>query len=368
MVHKEKGWTVRRKGILSAGTKGVVFRSSAILLIFFLLLSYISLDNAASILSRELRERFAFSYFENESMKEAFARTFGLKRGKEGQPLYMPPEILAEYAAALVYKDVPYGSDKAQKLDIFVPLTIRKGEKLPVFVFVHGGTWIGGSKNEVLYTHFAREVLRAGYIFVSLDYRVYPKVRFSGILADIRRALLWLYDHIAEYGGERRFVLCGHSAGAHLVALATVQRSILPEEVFRAIELVFLCSGPYDLPAYDATLDIPFRNLIRRIFFDLFEGRKNLEELSPVYRVENTHIRFVLVVGEKDEITPKEQSERLFQELRKKGNEAELFVLPGIGHGGTLFALNPQFDPTGNFAFKFQSLLQRARLQYGSGG
>ncbi|MBC7217989.1 MAG: alpha/beta hydrolase, partial [Candidatus Caldatribacterium sp.] len=326
-----------------------MIRSSAILLIFFLLLSYISLENAASILSRELKEQFAFSFFENERIKEELAQTFGLKKVKEGKPLYMPPEILAEYTESIVYKDVPYGNDKAQKLDILVPLSIRRNEKLPVFVFVHGGTWIGGSKNEALYRHFAREVTRAGYIFVSLDYRVYPRVRFSGILADVRKALSFLYENIETYGGRREFVLCGHSAGAHLVALSTVKRGILPEEVYKAVRLVLLLSGPYDLPAYEETLDIPFRNLIRRIFFDLFEGKKNLRELSPVFQVEKTPIPFVLVVGEEDEITPKEQSMRLFEELRAKGNSAELFILPGVGHGGTLYVLNSEFDRKGLF-------------------
>lgn len=345
-----------------------MIRSSTILLIFFLLLSYISLENAASLLERELKEQFAFSYAENEEIKKALAQAFHLKMGKEGQPLYLPPETLAEYAEAVVYKDIPYGREKAQKLDILVPLSIREGEKLPVFVFIHGGTWIGGSKDEALYAHFAREVLRARYIFVSLDYRVYPRVRFSGILEDIGQALSWLYDHIEVYGGKRVFVLCGHSAGAHLAALATVQKGVLPEKVYASIKLVFLLSGPYDLPAYEESLDLPFRNLIRQIFLNLFEGRRNLRELSPVYVVTKTPIRFVLVVGEKDEITPEDQSRRLFEALKAKGNHAELYVLPGVGHGGTLFVLNSQFDRENLFALRFSRLLRNAALQYGSGG
>uniref|UniRef100_A0A7V3YLY5 Alpha/beta hydrolase n=1 Tax=Candidatus Caldatribacterium californiense TaxID=1454726 RepID=A0A7V3YLY5_9BACT len=334
-------------------------QSTAVLVLFFLLLSYISLENAASILSRKLQEQFAFSFWENERMKDEFARFFGLKRPETGKPLFMPPPILADYAEALVYKDIPYGKKKGQTLDILVPLSLRSDEKLPVFVFVHGGTWIGGSKDEVLYSHFAREVLKAGYLFVSLDYRVYPKVRFSGILGDIRQALLWLFAHIEEYGGRKRFVLCGHSAGAHLVALATVQHGVLPEDVLQSITQVFLLSGPYDLPAYDETLDIPFKNLIRQVFFDLFEGRNNLRELSPVFQVEHTHIVYVLVVGERDEITPREQSEKLVTKLLEKNNIAFLFVVPNAGHGGTLFVLNSDFDREGAFASIFRTLLER---------
>jgi acetyl esterase/lipase len=77
-----------------------------------------------------------------------------------------------------------------------------------------------------------------------------------------------------------------------------------------------------------------------------------------VYQVERTHIDFILVVGEKDEVTPKEQTEVLFQELRCRGNRARMFVLPGIGHGGTLFVLNEDFDREGIFAPVFRKLLK----------
>ncbi len=337
-----------------------VLQGSAVLLIFFLLLSYIALDNVRDVFVRELKREFAFSFFENEGQKARFAEFFGLPKPQEGKAFLMPPEVLAEYTEALIYRDVPYGPEKKQKLNILVPLSISSGEKLPVFVFVHGGTWIGGTKDEVLYSHFAKEVVRTGYIFASLDYRVYPEVKFSGIVDDVRRALVWLYRNIDEYGGERRFVLCGHSAGAHLVALLTVQDDLLPPEIFKSVHQVFLLSGPYDLLTYEENLNLPFRELVKRMFLDLFEGRKNLKDISPVYQVEKIHIDFILAVGEKDEVTPKEQTEALFRELRRWGNRAQMFSLPGIGHGGTLFVLNEDFDREGIVAPVFRKILREA--------
>jgi len=340
------------------GEHTVVLQGNAVLLLFFLLLSYISFDNARDIFLRELREEFAFSFFENEMMRSTFAAFFGLQKPREGRAFLMPDSLLAEYAGAVVISDIAYSPRESEKLDILVPLSIRSGEKLPVFVFVHGGAWIGGTKNEVLYRHFAKEVVQSGYIFVSLDYRVYPQVKLSGIVDDVRRALMWLYEHVEEYGGGHSFVVCGHSAGAQLAALLAVQDGLLPSKVFQSIKMVFLLSGPYDLPSYNEDLRLPFQKLVKRVFLDLFEGSKSLKEISPVYQVERTHIDFILVVGEKDEVTPKEQTEVLFQELRCRGNRARMFVLPGIGHGGTLFVLNEDFDREGIFAPVFRKLLK----------
>ncbi|MGQ9622226.1 MAG: alpha/beta hydrolase [Candidatus Caldatribacteriaceae bacterium] len=336
----------------------VVLQGSAVLLLFFLLLSYISFDNARGVFLRELKEEFAFSFSENETMRSTFAVFFGLQKPREGRAFLMPDSLLAEYAGAVVVSDIAYGPRESEKLDILVPLSIRSGEKPPVFVFVHGGAWIGGTKDEALYRHFAKEVIQSGYIFVSLDYRVYPRVKLSGIVDDVRQALVWLCEHVEEYGGERSFVVCGHSAGAQLVALLTVQDGLLPSEVSQSIKAVFLLSAPYDLPSYNEDLRLPFQELVRKMFLDLFEGSKNLKEISPVYQVEKTPIDFILAVGERDEVTPKEQTEALFQELRRQGNRARMFVLPGIGHGGTLFVLNEDFDREGIFVPIFRKLLK----------
>ncbi|MCX7668153.1 MAG: carboxylesterase family protein, partial [Atribacterota bacterium] len=181
----------------------MLLRSSVVLILFFLLFSYISLENAGERFAAQLKERFAFSYQENERIKAQLCDYFGLPRPKkEGKRVYMPPETLAQYAQGILYRNVQYGRKKNQILDVMVPLSIRKGEKLPIFVFVHGGTWIGGSKDEILYAQFSKEIIRNRYIWVSIDYRVYPEVSISGMTKDIVTALTWIYEHIEEYGGN----------------------------------------------------------------------------------------------------------------------------------------------------------------------
>jgi acetyl esterase/lipase len=326
--------------------KEMFLRSSAILILFLLLFSYVSLENAGERLANELKERFSFSYQENEQIKVQLCDYFGLPRPKkEGKRVFMPAETLAQYAQGVLYKDVSYGKKKNQVLDVLVPLSIRKGEKLPVFVFVHGGTWIGGSKDELLYAQLGKEIALNRYIWVSIDYRVYPEVSISGMTRDLVAALTWVYEHIEGYGGDpRRLVLGGHSAGAHLVALLTVGEGALPPLLYKAVQKVLLLSGPYDLPAYQGTLDIRWEDVVEFFFLNLFEGKKNLYRFSPVYRVGKTPFRFLLMVGEKDELTPPSQTERLYQVLREKGNQVRFLLVPGRGHGGILLALNSDFD------------------------
>lgn len=324
----------------------MLLRSSVVLILFFLLFSYISVENAEERFTAQLQERFAFSYQENEHIKAQLCDYFGLPRPKkEGKKVFMPPETLARYAQGILYKNVRYGQKKSQVLDIIVPLSIRKGEKLPVFVFVHGGTWIGGSKDEILYAQFGKEIVRNRYIWVSIDYRVYPEVSISGMTKDLVAALTWVYEHIEEYGGNpKQLTLSGHSAGAHLVALLTVGKGLLPSFLYRAVKKVVLLSGPYDLLAYEGNLNIRWEEVVELLFVSLFEGRKNLRSFSPVYRVEKTPFRFLLMVGEKDELTPPSQTEHLYQVLRQKGNEVIFRLIPGKGHGGVLLALNSDFE------------------------
>ncbi|MCX6088884.1 MAG: alpha/beta hydrolase [Candidatus Atribacteria bacterium] len=323
----------------------MVLRSSVLLLIFLLIMSYVSVKNAEELFTGELKDRVSFSWDEGEMIKKAIIQKVGLPSSdKKVTDILMPPEALAKYVEGVVYKDIEYGDHPEEKLNVIIPLSIRTNEKLPVFVFIHGGTWMAGTKDSILYSQFAKEILKDRCIFVTLNYRLFPKVRFPEILDDPTSAITWVYKNISQYGGDpNKIILCGHSAGAHLAALLAVPKGYLPDRVYWAIKKVLLLSGPYDLPRYDETLGIGYEKVVKEVFLNLFGGRKNLESTSPVDMVHKNHMNFLLVVGDKDEVTPLAQSQELYRALKEKGNTASLFVLPGSGHGGTVFYLNGDF-------------------------
>jgi arylformamidase len=117
-----------------------------------------------------------------------------------------------------VIADTHYGADRAQRLDVYTTEGIHAR---PVIVMVHGGGWMFGDKANpgvagAKLEHFAAE----GYVFVSVDYRLWPGVGPVEQAGDVALALAYVQKHAQAWGGDgSRVILMGHSAGAHLVAL-----------------------------------------------------------------------------------------------------------------------------------------------------
>ena len=104
------------------------------------------------------------------------------------------------------------------ELDIY---PAKSNRLRPVMLYVHGGAWQIGSRKDVDYKPAFFEKL--GYLFVSVDYRLFPFVKPGRQVDDIVAAYLWLKSNISKYGGDPlRIVAMGHSAGCHLLALATL--------------------------------------------------------------------------------------------------------------------------------------------------
>lgn len=129
---------------------------------------------------------------------------------------------------ARVWRDVPYGSAKAHRLDVYAP---RRAQAAPVILMVHGGAWVVGGKDGPGVT--GRKMphwVEAGYVFVSIDYRMLPAADPLEQARDVAAALMYVQHHAAEWGGDGgRIVLAGHSAGAHLVALLAADPSLVHE-------------------------------------------------------------------------------------------------------------------------------------------
>ena len=150
------------------------------------------------------------------------------ERGQSMDPavgqLYEPLFADESYADILLTRNIAYGADPLQKLDLYVPEDLfvpGKGKgPLPVLVFVHGGGFVRGDKHGTFYPdNITAWAARHGMVGVGINYRLAPDHPWPGGAEDLRAALGWVRANIAEHGGDPdRIVLWGHSAGANHVA------------------------------------------------------------------------------------------------------------------------------------------------------
>jgi len=133
--------------------------------------------------------------------------------------LYAPMFPKEAWAGVSIQRDVAYGSDNLQKLDVFT-LDGAKSKKLPVLLFVHGGGFTRGDKHAAFYPdNITLWAANSGMVGVNINYRLAPGVPWPGGVKDLAAAISWTKANIARYGGDpNRIVLFGHSAGANHVA------------------------------------------------------------------------------------------------------------------------------------------------------
>ncbi|HEX4848555.1 MAG TPA: alpha/beta hydrolase [Novosphingobium sp.] len=143
-----------------------------------------------------------------------------------------------------------YGTDPLQALD-FYPAA-GGNRRAPLVIFVHGGGWKRGSKDNASGPWKAPHYTGLGYAYASINYRLVPDATVEQQGADVAAAVRYLIDNAARLGFDStRIVLMGHSAGAHLVALVGTDESYLKGAglSFAAIDGVIPIDGAaYDVP------------------------------------------------------------------------------------------------------------------------
>lgn len=125
------------------------------------------------------------------------------------------------YAGTVATRDLAYGGDEKQKLDLFT-VDGPKGRPRPVLVFVHGGGFVGGDKHNAgspLYDNVMAWAARHGMVGVNINYRLAPGNRWPSGGIDVGLAMDWIKHNIGRFGGDNsRIFLWGHSVGATHVA------------------------------------------------------------------------------------------------------------------------------------------------------
>lgn len=229
----------------------------------------------------------------------------------------------------LAERDIPFGDDPRQKLDVYLPDGDADGPR-PVVVFVYGGSWRDGEKSR--YTFAGRALAKLGAVVVIADYRLVPQVRFPGFVEDNAAALSWARENAESYGGDPdRIFLAGHSAGAYnAVLLALDERRLRAVDVPPdAIAGVIAISGPYR-----------FKPEEYRVTRAAFEGHFDDPDTQPLNFVDAAAPPMLIVHGEDDTTVYPKNSRALAAALEEAGVPHDLYIYPGIAHAGALLSIS----------------------------
>jgi acetyl esterase/lipase len=234
----------------------------------------------------------------------------------------------AAFGAYERHSNVAYGADPKHRLDVYVPDKAGRAPR-PVVVFWHGGRWSNGDKAD--YRFVGAALAQSGYVAVLPNYRHYPQVKMAGFMDDTVQAALWSAAHAGEFGADpQRMYLMGHSAGAHMAALVTLDSSYFAASGRPAPRIagVVGLSGPYDfLPLREADVQ------------DMFGPPQAYPQSQPINFVRADAPPMLLVHGLDDTTAWPKNSRNLAAALGALGVPVTLKLYPKAAHMLTLAAL-----------------------------
>jgi arylformamidase len=212
-----------------------------------------------------------------------------------------------------------YGEGPLRTLDVFAAGGRGGGAGAPVHIFVHGGGWRMLTRAESSYV--ADGLCDAGIVVVAISYPLLPDATLDGIAADVSASLLWVRDHARDLGGDPgRIHVSGHSAGAHLAAMAVCDQGRgLPSGLIRSAVLL---SGNYELEP----LRLSARNLVLKL------DHAAVSRNSPARMVPGAGTHVVVGWGERESGQYRAQGRELAAAWRAHGAACTELELPGLNH------------------------------------
>lgn len=228
-----------------------------------------------------------------------------------------------------VIRDLHYGREPEQKLDIYLPADQTRGIHL---VFFHGGSWSSGHKDEYAFLGSALAAFGIGCAVVG--YRLYPKVRYPVFVEDGAHAVAWLQREGARYGfASGPLYLMGHSAGAHIACLLALDERYrdMAQLDMERIQGVIGLAGVYR-----------FRPENDPVHADIFAlAGPDFETVKPINYVGEKKVPLLLLHGSHDTLVGPKIAQRMFEAASGVGQKVQLHIQQGYGHVRPLFDFLP---------------------------
>jgi acetyl esterase/lipase len=244
--------------------------------------------------------------------------------------------------------DINYrvGGSRA-RLDVYR----RKGGNVhnaPVLVQVHGGAWTIGDKSQQGLMLMNRMAAR-GWVCVAMNYRLAPKHPFPAQIEDVKRAIAWTREHVAEYGGDPSYlVITGGSAGGHLAALAALTPKVKEyqpgfEDADTSVSACVPFYGVYDMAGMTgdrAAIQMRDWFLGPRVFRKKPSANiSDFELASPLSHVVPDAPDFFVIHGDHDGLVSVRQARAFVEKLREVSTGVVTYLeLPGTQHAFEVFS------------------------------
>ena len=240
--------------------------------------------------------------------------------------LLLSTDAIAAPADIKRVADVQYGQDTDQTLDVYMP---TRAKNAPVIFMIHGGAWSGGDKaSKAEFENKVAHWVKRGFIFISTNYRTLPKIRPIEQAKDIEAALLFAQRNISQWGGAAdKFILMGHSSGAHLVSLlssqytAAVANGITP----------WLGTISLDISGYNI-VKILTASTPSAFYLEKFGDNPDYwQAASPFYALDNKIPPFLAICSLRSD-TACEQATHFTQKAQRLGAYAQVLAVD-LSHG-----------------------------------
>jgi acetyl esterase/lipase len=247
-------------------------------------------------------------------------------------------------------RDIDYWGDgiRRHRLDVYHSRLVPP-QQAPVMVYIHGGAWMIGDKREqgkpMMY-----ELASRGWLCVAVNYRLSPKATWPDHIVDVKRAVAWVKEHIAEYGGDPAFVaVSGGSAGGHLcslLALSTGDPAFQPgfEDADTTVQACVPFYGVMDMTGSPDGSGIFGPGLLEMLERRVVKAKESehpevFRAASPTYRVRPDAPPFFVLHGVNDTLVPVETARTFVERLRAVSRQPVAYAeLPLAQHAFDVLA------------------------------
>ena len=271
-------------------------------------------------------------------------------------------------------KGLSYGEfGRRNQLDIWAREDLPRDGRAPVLLQVHGGAWVIGNKEQQAMPLMAHMAER-GWVCVSINYRLSPRSTWPDHIVDVKRAIAWVKENIADHGGDPDFVaITGGSAGGHLSSLAALSPNEPEwqpgfEDVDTSVVAAVPFYGVYDWTNRDGTglegMDEFLGDMVMKT--KLADDHERWDKASTMSWVGPDAPPFMVVHGSNDTLVPVEQARSFVAMLRSESKEPVVFAeLPGAQHAFEVFDSRRTLAAVGA-AHRFLAAI-RARADHDAG-